>query len=365
MLTNPSRIGLPLLLALTSMACTIATAPTSSGPSASDAGDAPAPDGQASSAAVEVEEVALVGTSITSAISATGTFGVTTIPRSALHDAILDKNQPFAVHIVSPAGIELEAPVTECTARAPALQPSAFGVIVDGSGDMAQDDPQLRRKDATIQFIKTLGVDQPALLGEVGPIAFTMRDMLCQPTADPNSCPLVDAKPLTSDKTALIAGAAKIHAVGPDELFGACAYMAGILDGLKDRRSGIVVLSNGRPDAQDPRLNDCQMNDPHIPVYTLGIGPGAEGGPDADPSAVATLRTTSALSGGSYTSADSPDLDSFFKNMNAAVDRGSCQTTTRLKNPTLLRAGTKVEGEVVVGNKGAKAAFTFVAPSSK
>jgi hypothetical protein len=93
-----------------------------------------------------------------------------------------------------------------------------------------------------------------------------MRDMLCQPTADPNSCPLVDAKPLTSDKAALIAAAAKIHAVGPDELFGACAYMAGILDGLKDRRSGIVILSNGRPDAQDVRLHDCQMNDPHIPV---------------------------------------------------------------------------------------------------
>ena len=342
------------------MACAISTAP--SGSPAPDAGAAA--DGQASSAGVEVEEVALVGTSITSAISATGTFAVRTIPRSALHEAILDKNQTFAVRIVSPTGIELEAPVTECTPRAPALQPSVFGVLVDDSADMAQNDPQLRRRDAMIQFIKTLGVDQQALLGEVGPIAFTMRDMLCQPSADPNSCPLLDAKPLTSDKTVLIAAAAKIHAVGPDELFGACAYMAGILGDLKDRRSGILILSNGRPDAQDPRLDDCQRNDSHIPVYTVGIGPGAEGGADTDASAVATLRTTSASSGGSYTSVDSPDLDSFFKNMNAAIDRGSCQTTTRLKNPALLRAGTKVEGEVVVGNKGAKAAFSFVAPSS-
>jgi hypothetical protein len=364
MLTHRSRIGLPLLLALTSVACTISTGPTSSGPSASDAGDAP--DGQASTSngAVEVEEVALVGTSITSAIATTGLFGVTTIPRGAQHEAILDKNQAFAVHIVSPAGIELEAPVTECTAQPSAVQPSAFGVIIDDSIDMAQDDPQRRRKDATIQLIKTLEVDQTALLGEIGPIAFTLRDMLCQPTV-PNSCPLVDAKPLTSDKSALIAATARVHAEGPDELFGGCAYMAQILGGLKDRRSGIVILSNGRPDAQDPRLADCQMNDSNVPVYTVGIGPGAEGGPNADPNAVATLRATSAMSGGSYTSIDSPDLDSFFKNMNAAIARGSCQTTTRLKNPALLRAGTKVEGEVRVGNKGAKAVFTFVAPSAK
>jgi hypothetical protein len=362
MLTHRSRIGLPLLLALTSMACSISTAPTSSDPSASDAGDAP--DAPTSSGAAEVEEVAIVGTSITSAISTTGSFGVTTIPRGALHEAILDKNQTFAVHIASPAGIELEAPVTECTTRPSAVQPSAFGLIIDDSIDMAHDDPQLRRKDATIQLIKTLEVDQTALLGEIGPIAFTMRDMLCQPTV-PNSCPLLDARPLTSDKSALIAATTKIHAEGPDELFGGCAYMAEILGGLKDRRSGIVIFSNGRPDAQDPRLADCQTNDPHVPVYTVGIGPGAEGGPDADASAVATLRATSAMSGGSYTSIDSPHLDSFFKNMNAAIARGSCQTTTRLKNPALLRPGTKVEGEVLVGNKGAKAVFTFVAPSAK
>ena len=356
-----SKIALPLLVALTSVACTLSTASTASDAPASGTGAGTADTRDAQAPLPQIDEVALVGTGVTSAIHTTGSFDLTTLPSSALHAAVLDDTQAFEVVVSSPSGIELETPVTKCTPAAPAAAPPIFGVIVDDSAPMAQHDPQNRRRDATIQFINTLTLGQTALLADIGPIAFTMRNLLREQTV-PNSCPLLDIQPMTGDKAALIDGTARIRAEGPDDLFNGCAYMARMVGDLKDRRSGILILSNGKPDG-DIRRDDCQRNDNSVPLYTVGIGPADEDGPDADPVAVAVLRETSAASGGSYASVNRPDLDAYFRNVGAAVERGSCKTTTRLKAPALLQPGTKVKGEIIVGTKGARAPFTFVAPA--
>jgi hypothetical protein len=366
MATYNSRLGLPLLFALTSVACLAPAPGTTDAAQGSSGPDGGAAESPANVAPVEIEEVALVGTSVTSAIFATGTFGITTIPKSASHEPTLVANLKTEVRIVSPAGMDLETEGTVCKPSAPALGAPIIGVVIDDSIDMATSDPQNRRKDVTVQFIKTLGVDTKLVMTDYGPQLFGLRDLVCEPSAkDACSLHVVPGRQPNGQRAALLAATAKIQpADGPNILYLGCMGMAQDLDERRDHRLGMLILSNGKPDDL-VNIEDCKEGGlAEAPVFTVGFGPAAEGGPNADAAAVAALREISAARGGGYASAErAADLDAFFQNMGAAIDRGSCSTTTRLKNPSALQPGTKIEGEVIVGNKGARAPFTFVVPA--
>ena len=76
-------------------------------------------------------------------------------------------------------------------------------------------------------------------------------------------------------------------------------------------------------------------------MFTVGLGPAAEGDPNVDAEAVKVLRELANDTGGSYASASDPaQLDNLFRNMGTALARGSCKTTAKIAD-----AATKIASE--------------------
>src|SRR3954471_11399995 len=62
-----------------------------------------------------VDKVVVVGTSVTSALYASGDLGLTTIPQDAAEKAILSKDLKIAITITSPESLVVDIASTECT----------------------------------------------------------------------------------------------------------------------------------------------------------------------------------------------------------------------------------------------------------
>lgn len=127
----------------------------------------------------------------------------------------------------------------------------------------------------------------------------------------------------------------------------------------------MLLLSDGAPNSKTQR-DACHnaAKVAQIPVFTVGLGPAAEGAKTVSQDAVKVLRELASETGGSYASANDPaQLDNLFRNMGTALARGSCKTTARITDAaTKIQPGTKVTGEVTIGTNGAKGTFEFVAP---
>ncbi len=345
-----SVLAASILAALAATACTAA--------SSDDNGDA---NGR-------VAQVVVVGTSVTSALYTSGDLGLTTIPQDTANEPVLDGKLKVDIRITSPAEIATTVGTTECTAPDPNSKAVAVGMIIDDSGSMSESDPNLMRKSATISFLNTLGADDKVLLTDYGTNGDHLRDLLCTSLlavgADDSACSPPKAA-FSADKTALVKAAEKIEAAGGTPLFESCLEMMPLVDSVKDGRRGVILLSDGQPNSDDKR-DACHAaaKTAQIPVFTVGLGPAAEGDPNADPAAVKVLRELATDTGGSYASANDPaQLDSLFRGVGTALARGSCKTSATIADAaTKIQPGMKVTGEVSIGAKGAKATFEFVAP---
>lgn len=317
-----------------------------------------------------VDKIVVVGTSVTSALYVSGELGLTTVPKDGADEAVLDDGLKVDVRITSPAELATSVGSTQCTAPE-AGKAVSIGVIIDDSGSMASSDPNNLRKSATVSFLNTLGADDKVLLTDYGVTGSHLRDLLCQSkqangtSSDTCSPP----QPLFSaDKPALIKAAEQIESAGGTPLFESCVEMIPLVDSVKDGRRGVLLLSDGSPNS-DAKRDECHAaaKGANIPVFTVGLGPAAEGDPNVDPEAVKVLRELSTATGGSYASAnDAAQLDTLFRNMGTALARGSCRTTATVANAAAkIQPGTKVTGEVSIGSKGAKATFEFIAPEKK
>ena len=339
-----------ILAALAATACTVKS---------DDKGD---PNGR-------VDKVVVVGTSVTSALYTSGELGLTTIPQDATSEPVLDGRLNVDIRITSPADIATTVASTECTVPDQGNKPVAIGMIIDDSGSMLESDPKLMRKAATIGFLDTLGADDKVLLTDYGTNGDHLRDLLCTSllamgTSEDTCSPPKAA--FSSDKAALVKAAEKIEASGGTPLFESCLEMMPLVDSVKDGRRGVLLLSDGQPNSDDKR-DACHAaaKAARIPVFTVGLGPAAEGDVNADPTAVKVLRELATDTGGSYASANDPaQLDSLFRGVGSALARGSCKTTASIADAaTKIQPGMKVSGEVSIGAKGAKATFEFVAPA--
>jgi hypothetical protein len=318
-----------------------------------------------------VEKVVVVGTSVTSALYTSGALGLTTIPQDASSEAVLLGKLSVEIRITSPAEIATTVSGTECTAPDPNSRAVAIGMIIDDSGSMSESDPNLMRKAATISFLNTLGTDDKVLLTDYGATGDHLRDLLCTSLlaagADDSGCSPPKAA-FSADKSALVKAAEKIAAAGGTPLFESCVEMVPLVDSVKDGRRGMLLLSDGEPNSDEQR-DACHAaaKAAQIPVFTVGLGPAAEGDINADPAAVKVLRELATDTGGSYASANDPaQLDSLFRGVGTALARGSCKTSATVADAaTKIQPGMKVSGEVSIGTKGAKATFEFVAPQKQ
>jgi hypothetical protein len=348
-----------LLGALAISACTIVPS--------DDPGDANA----------QVEKVVVVGTSVTSALYADGKLALTTVPTDAAGEAVLAKGLEVHVSITSPIALDVTVDSTECTEPDQGKKSISVGVILDDSGSMDSSDPDNLRRSATVSFLKALGADDRVLLTDYGnTYDDRLRDLLCvadarTKTGTTGTDPLEACSPpkpaFTSDKSALIRATEEIVSGGGTPLYEACAEMVPLVDSVKDGRRGMLLLSDGLPNDESAAKRDAchgAAKAAGIPVFTVGLGPAAEGDQGVDPAAVKVLRELATETGGSYASAnDASQLDNLFRNMGTALARGSCKTSARIARVAEIQPGASVKGEVRVGTKGAKASFDFVAPA--
>jgi Mg-chelatase subunit ChlD len=343
-----SSLTIALLAGLAAAACTVPT---------NDEGDANA----------RVQEVVVVGTSVTSSLYVSGDLGLTTVPKDDKAEVVLDKTLKVDIKITSPSSLSVQVDGTECTAPDAGKKSIAVGVVIDDSGSMASNDEKMQRKDATIGFLKTLGPEDKVLLTDYGLTGQSLRDLLCISSGKPTSDCSPPKANFSADKDALVKATEKITDGGGTPLYEACVQMIPLIDSIKDQRRGMLLLSDGEPNTQTQR-DACHAaaKAAQIPVYTVGLGPAAEGDKNAEPDAVKVLRELASDTGGSYASANDPSqLDRLFQNMGTALAKGSCRTSAKVSGASTITPGTKVTGEVTVGTKGAKAAFEFVAPEKK
>jgi hypothetical protein len=334
-------------LASASAACTIRTEPV--GGAAGDPNE-------------QVAEVVVVGTNVTSGIHVTGELGVTTLPKDANKLAVLGKGLKVSMHISSPTPMDVDVLDTECTEPDASAKGISIGVILDDSGSMGSSDPKRMRKDATVSFLNTLGADDRVLLTDYGKSGNDLRDLLCVSEGGAKCTP-PEAK-FSSDKAALIKATELIANGGGTPLYESCVQMTPLVDTQKGVRRGMLLLSDGRPNSESKRqaCHDAAKA-AQIPVFTVGLGPAAEGDARVDPRAVKVLRELSTETGGSYASANDPaQLDGLFQNMGAALAKGSCRTSAKVRGFDKLEPGSKVTGEITIGNKGARSTFEFVTP---
>jgi hypothetical protein len=320
---------------------------------------------------VRVEKVLVVGTSVTSALYTTGELGLTTVPKDGSDEAVLDNALDVRVRITSPAELVTTTVGTECTVPDPNKKSVSIGVIIDDSGSMGTSDPNEMRKSATVSFLNTLGADDKVLLTDYGVTGSHLRDLLCSSLqasgGTGESCSPPKAS-FSADKAALVKATEQIMDSGGTPLFESCVEMMPLVDSVKDGRRGVLLLSDGKPNS-DTKRDECHAaaKAAQIPVFTVGLGPAAEGDPSVDPDAVKVLRELANDTGGSYASANDPArLDNLFRNMGTALARGSCKTTAKVADAaTKILPGTKVTGEVSIGSKGATATFELIAPEKQ
>jgi hypothetical protein len=312
----------------------------------------------------DVTEVSVVGTGVSSDLHLDGTMAITVLPRNAAHEVIMGSNLVVDVKITLPSGVTVETTNTDCRTPAANVKSTAIGVILDDSRSMIENDPQMQRKSAAVSFLKALGAEDTAMLADYGNTGDSLRDLVCMKNGGAGCSPLKPS--FTRDKLELIAAAAQI-AEGPDgtPLYESCVEMVSIVGTMRDQRQGMLLLSDGQPTSTFQR-EACHKaaRDAAIPVFTVGLGPAAEAAPTADAAAVKVLRDLAYETGGSYASANDPaQLEQLFQNIGTALAHGSCRSRLKVKTTAGIEPGTKVTGEVTVGSKGAKASFTFIAPS--
>lgn len=338
-----NRARAALALAIMASACTVQS---------SDASD---PNNQ-------VDKVVVVGTSVTSALYVSGDLGLTTIPQDSSEKAILSKDLKIAIAITTPVSLAVEISSTECTQPDENKKSTAIGVIIDDSGSMGGTDPNMKRKDATIDFLNALGADDQVLLTDYGTTGEDLRDLLCASNKGTSCSPPKAA--FSKDRAALVKAADLIEDAGGTPLYESCKQMVPLVDTIKDQRRGMLLLSDGEPNSMTNR-DACHAaaKAAQIPVFTVGLGPAAEGDQFASPEAVKVLRELASDTGGSYASANDPaQLQQLFHNMGSALAKGSCRTSAKIADTSKITPGTKVSGTVTIGAKGAAAPFEFVAP---
>ena len=308
-------------------------------------------------------DVVVVGTAVTAQIYVAGDIGLTTLPQDSAGNAVLAADLKVTMKLLTPEPIDIDVSSTECTVPDVNKKSVGIGVIIDDSGSMALNDPNRKRKDATVSFLGTLGPADKVLLTDYGNSDDNLRDLLCVLNTPTGACSPPTAA-FSADKAALIKATEAISEGGGTPLYESCTQMTSLVNTINDQRRGMLLLSDGEPNS-DTAKGTCLSGAKaaSIPVYTVGLGPAAEGSESAQPEAVKVLRELATETGGSYASANDPtQLDQLFKNVGGALAKGSCRTTAKVRDFSKIVPGSKIQGEVTIGDKGAKATFEFVAP---
>lgn len=326
---------------------------TDDDPSERDAGVRPAS---------EVTQVDIAVTNVTASVYTDGRYDVTFIPRTSAGTALLDPDKlDVAIEITAPSG--QTSMIISKTCNTPMGGGLSVGVIIDDSGSMSSSDPQLLRRDAVVAFLNRLTADAEVLLTDYGAAGSNLRDLVCADSAAGGTCAPAAASGFTTDIEKLKASVDQIVANGGTPLYQSCRDMVPLVASRTGRDQAILLLSDGAPSDVGLRMMCLDAaSGAMIPVYTIGLGPAAEGGTGSSPAAVMVLREIASTTNAGYGSAAMPSLlEDLFMQIGAVTSDGSCTVTGIFGSYQSLPRNTPVTGTLKVGTT-ASGMFGFTTP---
>ncbi len=329
----------------------------------------------------------------------TGEFSVTLQPRNAVGEVVLPESLAVACGSAKAGAMGLNCGIqnVECTPGSQDTgQRTVALVILDDSGSMKSNDPDNLRRTACADFVASLDADDAVAITDYGP-------QPSEGSVDKGTKELRIIQDFTTDKNKAIAACQQAEAGGGTPLYEAVAE--GVDQMLVEARAkyagghySMLLLSDGKPSSSSDRevaLEAAKRE--NIPIYTVGLGPAAEGklragysscasdadctsvgsacrtAPDATESvchlpdfsqkAVQVLQELSNETLGAYASATNPEaLEFLFKNVSSAVREGKCTVSARLDLGSALAIGERVVGTLAVGTGKAKSNYEFTVP---
>jgi len=294
---------------------------------------------------------------------ADGSFSVTIQPTDSEGDLFI----PAAAEVTCTASIDTQAVSCEvrdvaCTTGSESSDAAtALLVIIDDSASMNNNDPDEKRADACAAFVD-----------HVGSGAFiAITDFGRQSTAPADELGVL--QDFTDDLAVARAACMAIETGGQ----GTPIY-GSVIDAVEvflpsarqahgqDLNYAVLLLSDGEPGDSGTREEAlAAARQAQVPVFTVGLGPAAEGASNADSDAITVLQELSEETGGSYaSSADADGLESLFMQVASAVRRGRCQVSARIDTESFT-VGQSIEGTIVLQSGQASTSYAFTVPASE
>jgi hypothetical protein len=341
------------------------TVTSDAGEDETDAGTDAGSDVDAAPPRPEIDEVDSIGVGVSGdQFCSDGTFTITVQPKDA--EGNLIEPLPEELSCTARAG---EAEV-DCSIEGVTCDPGGDAasertvvlVIVDDSGSMDDNDPDGLRKEACTSFVDQLGPTDVVAITDFG-----------NGGTSPASA-LQTVQGLTEDK-ALARAACESLVSGPTgtPIYGSVVDAANVFFPAAKEQFGdkvnfsVLMLSDGEPDSDtsDRDTALAAIADAKFPIYTVGLGPAAEGFDGSNPTAITTLQELSQNSRGAYASSVAPEgLGGLFEQIGSVVREGSCTVSAAL-HADAFASGDLVEGQLNFSNGDVSTDFSFNVPLSE
>lgn len=302
--------------------------------------------------------VIVTGTSVDDNFLQSGQLTLTAIPLDDNGTAILSNDLTVEITISEPRNIDVAVSIENI--NAPSNLPKVAAVSIDGSGSMANTDPQRMRVEGARNFVDFLEMSGQNY--EVA--AFSFR-------GQPDFRNFFDTQLLhdfSSEAPRLKNAFNQIDASGNTPTYESLLEVIPYLDSNRvamqyDR--SIVLFSDGAPTTFSDKDAVCDLiRSLNLPVYCIGLGPASDISIMATALAVNNLRDIANSGGGAYYGLpdnDSRSITEAFENIASSIISGNIKLSAAFSGPGFdaLRSGSTVSGVVTISSTGGFASAPF------
>jgi hypothetical protein len=330
---------------------------------AGDAGDADS--GDAAPPKPVVKDVDTIGVGVSGDLFCKdGSFTITVQPRDAEGNLVTPELEDLSCSsMLGTDSIDCSVQSVSCDAGGAAPNArTVVLVIVDDSGSMDDNDPDGKRQEACASFVEQLGADDIVAITDFGnggtapaTALQTVQGLTDDKMLARDACASLQSGPVGTPIYGSVVDAASIFLPAAVEQYG------------KNVNFSVLMLSDGQPDSDTAsREQGLQaIADNKFPIYTVGLGPAAEGSDSSDATATQTLQELSQASGGAYASSVAPEgLGGLFEQVGSVVRKGSCEVSASL-HADAFASGELVSGQLRFASGDLTTDFSFNVPSSE
>lgn len=314
--------------------------------------------------AIPVKTISTVGVGLSGdTFCATGDFAVTIQPRDEEGEIVLREEAAYGC-TAAIGGESLECAVKEVACfggSASSESQTVVLVVLDDSGSMDDNDPDEQRAEACSALIDQLGDGDVVAITDFG---------------HGGTSPALALRTLqgyTDDKDLARAACESIY-TGPTgtPIYGSVVDAVEVFLPLAEESYGdvsfsVVMLSDGEPDADVASHEEAleAATEADVPIFTVGLGPAAEGFEGSSTTAIEVLQQLSEETGGAYaSSADADGLEGLFEQVGSVVREGRCEVSATLTADS-FPVGGAVEGTLELTDSEASSEFSFTVPVSE